>query len=1186
MTPKPMSFAKTQGCRHWWQQRRVRLGLLLGFGLLAYGINGPLSRWFLPSVVQHLVARQGYHIAFKLRGTWLAGPTIQDLTWQGGPLTQLKLKRLSIDAPWTFLRPRAWHHWEVEGLEAEINADALPTDSNHPHRDPFDPAAWVEEWQRLRPELLRHSLRVQTGKITLTRHGQSVVCLSSCQIRHEALDEAIDLQLGSLRFGDLTAPPTRWNSLPPQHITCRIRSEEISLNQLQIMPQLQLSNLSIATPRNRQLSAVADLQLLHSRWKLQVMPWLSSLQLQWQEGELDLATAANVFGETLPVQGLIRAAELRLRPRGLPRAGNRTEPLGLDADVMLRVQNCSYGDHAVDEITLDAQLQRRNGNLNLRARAGSAVVETRSQIEWLNDPLEDRQWWPAQVTTQVSSDAIAPWHQWWLSQTHQQTSTTNPSTASLPMAKLEAVLHWQGDETAPLDDCRAIWHAHAADPALSLHGSFTTSMRALAAPLRGSIQGANWASLFSVDRSAQTWNCAFSADELSSAALKPWLSWHPAVAAWPAASFSGEGEWHGQASTPRHAGQVAIRQFSWQREHASTVHARGNINFLGLDRWHCRDLRVEQGAQTIQLDAHCADNQLTLQGLQWHWNQQALLQATGTMPLPQMPWGQDDVKRFLSSTAPLDLTLQSQRIGMDVINEWLPPSQRLPLTGKVQLKANVRGTPQQPQITVATQAESLQIPALAPLQAFDVHADLNQSGERLVLNGEVRSAPFSTITFRASMPFRTAEWSQDLKQFAAVPLEGEVTLPPVAVATLAPLLPSAMRLDGTIQGNAKLSGTCSLPDFCAQVQLRHGSWRSPRREIPSPSEIAADVSWRHRAQFLRVENLTARLADGQIQGGGALQFDRFEPQHVQLSVQGRDLPLWRDGSALLRGHARLQVDGSWQQAHVNAAMQLQHGMIYRDIEFIPLATMLRLPIERHARAELDTPLTWRDTTVPSPFSQWTLEGRIDSSQPLLMRGNVLRGEATVNLIAAGTIGRPRLSGGMRVTHLEAQLPFSRLSVPSATVLFEPQQGLIPNLNLKGSSNVGHHDVSLYFFGPLSQPRYELTSSPPLPQHDIVSLLATGTTTDNLTQRNVASAKAAQLIVEEWRRRRMPFASALQPLISLTERFDLAIGDANPYTGKKYASASIALDRKNWFITGAVDAEGQTRSLLMFTFRFR
>lgn len=1198
MSPLPQSNSALPHAGRWWRRRPVRVGLLLAVGLLGYGINGPLSRWFLPGIVQKIMARQGYEVDFKLRGTWLGGPTVQQLQLRGGGVTDLRLKRLSIDAPWTFLRRQTWHHWEIEGLEATIDLAALPSsNAADSPRDPIDPAAWVDQWQRLRPELLRHSLRVQTGKITLTRGGKPELSLASCQIRHEALDEVLDLQLGPLRFGDPSTTATRWNSLPAQHISCRMRAEEISLDQLQLMPQLRLTALHIATPRNRQLSAAADLELLQSRWKLRLMPWLSSAELRWQEGDIDLAAAAAVFGETSPVQGNIRAAELRLRPRGLPRAGWRSEPWGMDADLLLRVSNGRYHTYQLDDMVLDAQIQRQSGNLNFQVRNGNATMEARSQIEWPSEPLQQGQWWPSQVLTQLRSDAIAPWQQWWRQQQAADTTATAllPSD-TLPPAAFSAVLHWKGDTTTPLNDCHATWHVEAADPALSLHGSFTTTMRDLAAPLHGSIQGNNWASQFSCHRAERTWSVSFSASDLSTAQLKPWLTWYAPAAQWPEARFSGAGECRSQPDAPHYEGHVAIQHFSWQREFAAAVEAKGRIDFRWPEQWQCRDLTIEQGLQTIQLDAQCAAQQLQLERLQWQWQAQTLLSAHGSMPLPAMPWNRQNIELLLRSSAPVDLTLESRPIEIRVLNEWLPAAQRFPISGHVQVTGRVNGTPQRPVIAVAAQAEGLQFTQAPELRPFKLQATLKSTAppaaephsmdQHLRLQGTCTLPVAEPIAFSASMPFRTAAWSRDLDLLAAEPLEGQASLPAIDVARLVPVLPSLRTFGGELRGAARLSGSCSQPDLRVNAQWRKGHIASSRREIAALSDIAADASWQQSSRQLRVESLQARMADGRIEGQGEVDFAALEPQHIRFSLSGHDLPLWRNGYALLRGSARLQVQGPWLQARVSGALQLQHGMIYKDIELLPLATLFRVPIERHDRAELDAAVPWKLPNVPAPFDQWPLDFRVDSLRPLLMRGNLFRGQASAHLIARGSLGQPRFDGGLRVTELEAQLPFSRLSVPNASLLFRPAEGWMPTLDLKGRSKVGHHEVSVYLFGPLTQPRFELVSSPPLPQHDILSLLATGSTTGNLSQGNIASAKAAQLLVEEWRRGRVPLASAFLPLMSLTEHVDLAIGDANPYTGKKYASASIALARQRWFLTGAVDAEGHTRSLLMFAFRFR
>jgi hypothetical protein len=55
---------------------------------------------------------------------------------------------------------------------------------------------------------------------------------------------------------------------------------------------------------------------------------------------------------------------------------------------------------------------------------------------------------------------------------------------------------------------------------------------------------------------------------------------------------------------------------------------------------------------------------------------------------------------------------------------------------------------------------------------------------------------------------------------------------------------------------------------------------------------------------------------------------------------------------------------------------------------------------------------------------------------------------------------------------------------------------------------------------------------------------------------------------------------LMPLLSKLENVELAVGAPDPYTGRKFASAKMPLFSR-YFLYGAVDALGRTRSLLLF-----
>src|SRR5690606_12088589 len=139
---------------------------------------------------------------------------------------------------------------------------------------------------------------------------------------------------------------------------------------------------------------------------------------------------------------------------------------------------------------------------------------------------------------------------------------------------------------------------------------------------------------------------------------------------------------------------------------------------------------------------------------------------------------------------------------------------------------------------------------------------------------------------------------------------------------------------------------------------------------------------------------------------------------------------------------------------------------------------------------------------------------VKTRDPLLIRGNLAKGVVVANILFGGTLGNIQPQGNATIGEVTARLPFSTLKVDNGAVVFTPAGGLTPELNIRGTSTVGRYDLSLYFYGPVSSPKTALTSDPPLPENEIMTLLATGTTSDGLEGGQAATLKAAQLLVEE------------------------------------------------------------------------
>jgi hypothetical protein len=296
------------------------------------------------------------------------------------------------------------------------------------------------------------------------------------------------------------------------------------------------------------------------------------------------------------------------------------------------------------------------------------------------------------------------------------------------------------------------------------------------------------------------------------------------------------------------------------------------------------------------------------------------------------------------------------------------------------------------------------------------------------------------------------------------------------------------------------------------------------------------------------------------------------------------LPLWRDAAVIVRADADLKIAGSWQTVRISGPIKIVDSMLYKDFEIIPIGKPFTLP-QAASLPALDTKISDKVESLPAPFGKWALDLTIKTENSFLVRGNLAHGSIVADVRVGGTLANPLPDGSATIKSLTAALPLSKLTIQSGIVRLTPATGLDPILDIRGTSKVSNYDVNLYVYGAVSAPKILLTSEPPLPENEIMTLLATGTTTSGLGNGSTAQTKAMQLLIEEFRRGRLPMGKRLLPLLSKLEDVEIAFGDPDPYTGKKYASAKVPITSK-YFVSGSVDGEGLTRSLLIFELKFR
>ena len=332
-----------------------------------------------------------------------------------------------------------------------------------------------------------------------------------------------------------------------------------------------------------------------------------------------------------------------------------------------------------------------------------------------------------------------------------------------------------------------------------------------------------------------------------------------------------------------------------------------------------------------------------------------------------------------------------------------------------------------------------------------------------------------------------------------------------------------------------------------------------------------------------LKSLNAAVAGGTLQGDGAVEIQNGKLGEIRLRLRGDHLPIIRNDSLILRANANLSLQGTYEQATLSGTVGAVDSIFFRDIEILPIGQPFTGPAAA-ALPKIDPPKA-AASSIPEPFRSWGLALTARTEDPLIIRGNLAKGEISGSVRVGGTLGSPAPDGVFTIKDLSASLPFSTLKVPRGTLRFTPASGFDPILEIRGTAEPRPYQVTIYVYGTASNPQLVLTSNPPLPENEIMTLLATGTTTSGLENPATASSRALQLLAEELRRGRFRFGKQLRPLFALADKVDFSLAESDPYSNDTFSSATIALTDR-WFISAGIGAQGDSRTLLVWRVRFR
>ena len=322
----------------------------------------------------------------------------------------------------------------------------------------------------------------------------------------------------------------------------------------------------------------------------------------------------------------------------------------------------------------------------------------------------------------------------------------------------------------------------------------------------------------------------------------------------------------------------------------------------------------------------------------------------------------------------------------------------------------------------------------------------------------------------------------------------------IPVSALDPFIGDPDETTGTVVVYATASGPWDRLQWQTAIDLDQVGYVDPYF-----SQTIRNLNGRF---VLTQDQMSVSGVEGMVESGrfsleGKVQLDHMQPIDGRLVLTLKALPLQIPETLDLSLSGELALTGAPSRALLEGDLVVLEGTYYKDIR-LDLWSLVSQPKR--------TQSIQRTLERPQWLNNIDLDVALRHRYPFLVDNNVAKLEIVPDLKMTGTLANPIINGRASVSEGEVIFRGKSFPVTRGVVDFLDPTKIDPELDILSTTTIRTWEVSLSVTGSLNELKLTLSSNPPLPENDILSLIIFGRTNSELTTgRGGGSATTQQML---------------------------------------------------------------------------